>query len=106
MHVTYTCRGAGIQLQGLCLRTASSALEELCFFVMGFLQKPQVTHTKDYLDPVCEVSLGAGTNTTSSYAEMLCVLIQHLLKIMGRLQCLDNNLQAGYKVSGVFIALD
>uniref|UniRef100_A0A8C0C0R8 Neuromedin U n=1 Tax=Buteo japonicus TaxID=224669 RepID=A0A8C0C0R8_9AVES len=57
MHVTYTCRGAGIQLQGLCLRTiddacsaylsrdsqpqASSALEELCFFVMGFLQKPQ-----------------------------------------------------------------
>uniref|UniRef100_A0A8C0C1M4 Neuromedin U n=1 Tax=Buteo japonicus TaxID=224669 RepID=A0A8C0C1M4_9AVES len=65
MHVTYTCRGAGIQLQGLCLRTiddacsaylsrdsqpqASSALEELCFFVMGFLQKPQVTHTKDYL---------------------------------------------------------
>lgn len=87
---------------------------------MGFLQKPQVTHTKDYLawslsvpvstknseDPVCEVSLGAGTNTTSSYAEMLCVLIQHLLKITGRLQCLDNNLQAGYKVSGVFIALD
>uniref|UniRef100_A0A663EGG1 Neuromedin U n=1 Tax=Aquila chrysaetos chrysaetos TaxID=223781 RepID=A0A663EGG1_AQUCH len=28
---------------------ASSALEELCFLVMGFLQKPQVTHTKDYL---------------------------------------------------------
>uniref|UniRef100_A0A663EFN5 Neuromedin U n=1 Tax=Aquila chrysaetos chrysaetos TaxID=223781 RepID=A0A663EFN5_AQUCH len=49
MHVTYTCRGAGIQLEGLYLRTASSALEELCFLVMGFLQKPQVTHTKDYL---------------------------------------------------------
>ncbi|NXG94420.1 NMU protein, partial [Stercorarius parasiticus] len=27
---------------------ASSALEELCFLVVGFLQKPQVTHTKDY----------------------------------------------------------
>uniref|UniRef100_A0A8B9MDD3 Uncharacterized protein n=1 Tax=Accipiter nisus TaxID=211598 RepID=A0A8B9MDD3_9AVES len=55
-------RGAGIQLEGLYLRTiddacsaylsrdsqpqASSALEELCFLVMGFLQKPQVTHTK------------------------------------------------------------
>ncbi|NXU14350.1 NMU protein, partial [Pardalotus punctatus] len=25
----------------------SSTLEELCFLVMGFLQKPQVTHTKD-----------------------------------------------------------
>ncbi|NXU50376.1 NMU protein, partial [Turnix velox] len=27
----------------------SSTLEELCFLVMGFLQKPQVTHTKDYI---------------------------------------------------------
>ncbi|NWW06532.1 NMU protein, partial [Oreocharis arfaki] len=27
----------------------SSTLEELCFLVVGFLQKPQVTHTKDCL---------------------------------------------------------
>lgn len=90
---------------------------------MGFLQKPQVTHTKDYLeflkpdlcvpvstmnseDPVSEVSLSAGSNTISSYSEMVCVLTQHLLQTTGRLQCLESNLQVGYKVSGVFIALD
>uniref|UniRef100_A0A8B9G8W1 Neuromedin U n=1 Tax=Amazona collaria TaxID=241587 RepID=A0A8B9G8W1_9PSIT len=68
--VSCTCRGAGIQLEDLCFQTArlcellqiedvcsaylspdsqpqvSDTLEELCFLIMGFLQKPQVTHTK------------------------------------------------------------
>lgn len=57
-------------------------------------------------DSISEVSLGAGSNTIGSYSEMLCVLIQHLLEIMGRLQCLENNVQVGYKASGVFFALD
>uniref|UniRef100_A0A8B9J0K7 Neuromedin U n=1 Tax=Amazona collaria TaxID=241587 RepID=A0A8B9J0K7_9PSIT len=63
--VSCTCRGAGIQLEDLCFQTArlcellqiedvcsaylspdsqpqvSDTLEELCFLIMGFLQKPQ-----------------------------------------------------------------
>lgn len=57
-------------------------------------------------DSISEVSLGAGSNTIGSYSEMLCVLIQHMLEIMRRLQCLENNIQVGYKAFCVFIALD
>lgn len=85
---------------------------------MGFLQKPQVTHTKVYRhlwslihttnseDQVPEVPLSAGSNTINSHSEMLRVLIQQILKIAGRLQYLENNLQVTYKILGVFVALD